>query len=170
MKKIICFILSIVISSFLLVGCNSNKDVGSEELVKDFVTEMYTMEDYKKIDLEKMNWEFPKDQYSNEIMKISTEEAMKNFTADRIISIYLNRLYKLHVNSEVTLFSIDENSREDDGSIIYNYEVKLKFAFTDTNKEKEEELLGQVTVKKVESKWVITKFNKVQLPLTLLKP
>lgn len=169
MKKIIYFLLSIAVASLLLVGCISNKDSEAEAIVKDFATKMYTLEDYKKVDMEKVKLEYQKYQYTNEIMEISTEKALEEFIADRTIGIYINRLCELHVNSKVTSISMDKNSSEDDGSIIYDYKVKVKLTFADTSKEKEEELLGQITVKKVEDKWVITQFNKVPLPIEIIK-
>lgn len=164
MKKVISLLLSIAFLSLLLVGCNSNKDVGSEAIVKDFVTKMYTLEDYKKIDREELNTKYPNDQYTNQIRKISIEKALEGFIGDRTISFYLNRLYDLHINSKITSISIDKQNNENDGSIIYSYKVKSKFTLTDTNEEKEEELWGQLTVKKVKDNWVISEFNKVELP------
>jgi hypothetical protein len=169
MKKIISFLLSIAVVSLLLVGCNSNKDVESEAVVKDFVTKMYTLEDYKKIDREELNTKYPNDQYTTKISKISTEKAMEEFIADRTVSYYINRLYDLHINSKITSISIDKQSTEKDGSIIYSYKAKGKFTFADTNEEKEEELCGQITVKKVKDSWVITQFNKVELPIEIMK-
>lgn len=167
MKKIMAFLLGIVFSFLLLVGCNGNNDAGPEAIIKEFVTKMYSLEDYKKIDREELNTKYPNDQYTTKISKISTEKAMEGFIADRTVSFYINRLYDRHINSKITSISIEKQSSEEDGSIIYSYKTKVKFAFVDTNEEKEEELWGQVTVKKTKDNWVITQFNKVELPIEI---
>jgi len=167
MKKIVAFLLGIAFSSLLLVGCNGNNDAGPEAIIKEFVTKMYSLEDYKKIDREELNTKYPNDQYTTKISKISTEKAMEGFIADRTVSSYINRLYDLHINSKITSISIEKQSSEEDGSIIYSYKTKVKFALADTNEEKEEELWGQVTVKKAKDNWIITQFNKVELPIEI---
>ena len=163
MKKVIGFLLVIVVASLLLVGCSSNKEANPEAVVKDFVTKMYTLEDYKTVDMAKVNLEYPKDKYTNEIRKISTESALEEFIADRIIYIYIDHLYALHINSKIISISVDQQSSEKDGSIVFAYKAKLKLTFADTKVEKEEEVGGQLTLNKVKNNWVITKFNKVEL-------
>ncbi|MGH4125009.1 MAG: hypothetical protein ACREV6_18995 [Clostridium sp.] len=163
MKKIIYLLLCIVFSSSLLIGCKSNKEAGDEVIIKEFVTKMYTLEDYKTVDMAKVNLEYPKDQYTNEIRKISTESAFEGFILDRIKYIYIDHLSAVHINSKVASISIDQQSSENDGSIVYNYKAKLKLTFTETKVEKEEEVGGQLTLNKVKNNWVITRFNKVEL-------
>jgi hypothetical protein len=169
MKRVICFLLSIVFASLLFVGCSTNKKAEAEDIVKVFIMKMYTLEDYKEIKMEKFNLEYPHDQYTNQIRKISTDKALEEFIADRTISFYLNRLYALHINLKVTYTTIDKQSIEKDGSIVFAYKIKSKITFADTNEEKEEEMLGQITVKKIKENWFIIKFNKVEVPAEILK-
>lgn len=169
MRKGIYFLLCIVVTTLLLGGCSSNKEANPEAVVKEFVTKMYTLEDYKTVDMEKVNLEYPKDQYTNEIKTISTESALEEIIVNRTKLIYIDYLCTLHINSKITSITIDKQTSETDGSTLYSYKAKLKLTFVDTKVEKEEEVLGQLTLNKVKNNWVITRFNKVEIPTHAIK-
>jgi hypothetical protein len=146
------------------VNVDSNINIEQEDaqsIIEEFITEMYNVEDYKKIDMGSLNTIYPKDNYTNELRKIATEDALEPIIASRLQLGYISLCYELKVNSQVISKNISKYTSEEDGSIVYNYNGKVKLTFKDENKQKEENIEGQITVNKINNKWIITKFNNV---------
>lgn len=159
MKRKISILLALTLITLLLSGCGRANN--PEAVIKEFMSEMYTVENYEKIDMKNLTIQYPEDKYTNALKKIATEGALEEFLATRIQLIYISSCYELHVNSEITPKNINKYATEKDGSIVYNYDGKVNLTFTDENNQKEEDINGQITVKKIDNNWTITKFNYV---------
>ena len=162
MKRMLSIILILVLTTLSLTGCGFRKN-SPESLIGEFISEMYNVKDYKKIDLNKLTWDYPKDDYTNAIGKLSTKDALDTFAINRYQLEYITYCCKLHVNSEVISKKINQYTTKKDGSIVYTYNGKVKLTFTDENKQEEEDINGQITVNKIDNKWIITKFNYVSV-------
>ncbi len=46
---------------------------------------------------------------------------------------------------------------------MYNFDGKVRLTFTDENMQKDKDIHGQVTVNKIDTKWIITKINDVSI-------
>jgi hypothetical protein len=148
------------------VNVDSNINIVQEDaksIIEEFITKMYNVEDYKKIDMESLNTSYPKDNYTNALKKIATEDALEPIITSRLQLGYISLCHELKVNSKVISKNISKYASKEDGSIVYNYNGKIKLTFTDENKQKEENIEGQITVNKISDKWIITKFNSVSI-------
>lgn len=169
MKKKITILLILTIITLLLASCgNINKTNKSQEdkpdsVIKEFIVKMYKLDDYKKVNIEKLNIEYPKDKYTNELRKATTEKALTPFINDRMQLSYIMNCCNLHINSKVISTSIYKYTSEKDGSLVYNFDGKTKLTFVDKNKQKEEDVSGQLTVKKINNKWTIVQINRVDI-------
>lgn len=177
MKRNVSFLLILVLMTLLLGGCgNTNKislvnygniDKTEENyrtsIILDFLKKMYNVDNYKKINIKQLNVQYPKDKYTNELRKIATEEALEPFIAERLQLLYITYCCDLHVNSLLTSSRIGKYTTEQDGSMVYNFDGKVRLTFTDENKQSEEDIRGQVTVQKINGKWAIIKFNDVSI-------
>lgn len=178
MKRGISFLLTLFFLSFLLVGCsdstkvdkispesNSTKAGGTspEPLIKEFISKLYTVDDYKTIDLDSLNTTFPNDKYTSELKKVAGEKALVSFVNDRTQLAYITACIYAHINIKITSTNVDKYSSDKDGSEIYNYSAKLQLAFPDEDKQVEEEVRGQLTLKMAGGKWTITLVNKTDV-------
>lgn len=162
MKRNMLILLVLLLIAFSLISCSSaSKKDSPESLIKQFIGEMYSVEDYKKLDIENLEWHEDDNQYNNELKKIATEEALKPFVLGRQQLGYFSICKKLHINCEVASANIKKYLDNGDGSIIYSYKGKVNLTFVDENKQKKEDFEGQITVKEINSKWTIIKFNNV---------
>lgn len=148
------------------VNVDSNINIEQEDaksIIEEFITKMYNVEDYKKIDMENLKTSYPKDNYTNEFRKIATEDALEPIIDSRLHLGYISLCYELKANFQVISKNISKYASEEDGSIVYNYNGKVKLTFKDENKQKEENIEGQITINKINNKWIITKFNNVSI-------
>ncbi|WP_283591836.1 hypothetical protein [Clostridium butanoliproducens] len=171
MKKVFLKILSIFLICFSFVGCNAKK--GSEEkLITDFITTLYTFEDYDELDVneyiesipdfEKMDPNklanfTPKDKYSEKIKPFFTEDALVTFAMNKRQSDYIISLAKNKVSSKVTnVMDIKETS---DG--VYNFKAIVEQKFSEKKLTKNVQIQGQLTLEKIDNKLVISQINKI---------
>ena len=172
MNKYICILLTLITMSLLLVGCSDKtkiEEINPGPTINEFITKMYTVDDYTKIDIKNLNLTYPKDKYTNELRKVTTAAALVPIVNDRTQLLYITSCTDSHINSKVISAKIDKYLSQKDGSIVYNYEAKLKYTFPDENKQTDEEVSGQVTVKMVNSKWIITQINSTNIGNILKK-
>lgn len=155
MKKRI--FIGLLIMSLLLIGCgNENKNKNEE-----FITKFYTIQDYTKINGKNFDIEYPNTKFLDEIKAMMTEEAFNNMIAERYPSAIVHAAEYGKFNIEVKEIKITENSKDED-AVVYNYTANLKLKYAD--KEENEDINGQFTVKKIDGEYKITLFNKIGIP------
>ncbi len=156
LKKFSALICIFVLQS--TIGCSAEDE--SARLVKTFINEYYTIEDYSKIDTDLASGNlannknvFPEKLQEMLNLKIR-ERDVKNRNRIRIILASVKDKFNISADS------IEINkSRSEEDLIVYDYTATLKLKFS--NKVKAKDINGQLTVKRGNKKWVIDFLNKV---------
>lgn len=180
MKKGISILLTLILLS-ILAGCSNStkvdkigsepnttnvKETSPEPLINEFISKLYTVDDYKSIDLDNVNSKYPNDKYTNELKKLAEENVLVPLVNDRTQLMYLTTCKNSHINIKIMSTKVDKYITEKDGAVVYNYNAKLQLTFPDDNKQVEENINGQLTLNKASGKWIITQVNKIDDSIT----
>jgi hypothetical protein len=156
LKKYFALLCLFILMS--IVGCSAEDE--SAGLVKKFINEYYTIEDYSKIstDLTSDNVAYNKNVFPEKLQEMLSleirERDIENRNRIRIISSSVKGKFNISVDSiEI------EKSREEEDLIVYDYTAILKLK--SSNAANTKDICGQLTVKKVNKKWAIDFLNKV---------
>lgn len=156
MKKILSLLLVFSFFTVIFMGCSKDNTKEDEALIKNFITKVHTVEDYKKIDETKLNNEYPNDQYTKELESLMTDKAFEDLVNSGIQRSYILSLYNMHANSVITKLEFKRDSEN-----TYTYNGKVKITFNDKNETKEEDISGQITVEHSNNKTLVSMINKI---------
>lgn len=155
-KKLIPMLLIIVIIPLFLIGCS--KASTEEKLTEDFLHALYDIEDYTKVDLNEFIDKFPNDQYTLRYKELLSDDAFKAITSDRVNYAYLSHLVANKTNSK---FVELKDFKRSDTDKVYNFKAIINLNNVEKNTQDDVELIGQVTIDKVDAKLIISQVNKL---------
>lgn len=158
-KKLIPMLLIIVIIPLFLIGCS--KTNAEEKLTEDFLHALYDIEDYTKANsnefIEFID-KYPNDQYTLRYKELLSDDAFKTITANRVSSLYINFLIANKTNSK---FLELKEFKKSDTDKVYNFKAIINLNNVEKNTKDDVELIGQVTIDKVDDKLIISQVNNL---------
>ncbi|MFA6941620.1 MAG: hypothetical protein WCQ54_11695 [Clostridiaceae bacterium] len=157
-KKLIGLML-LISMLFTLCSCADSKE---KQVIKKFITQYYTIEDYTSIDLDNVRRGYPDDKYTQSFKDMMTPKLFKYFILDMRHESYMNYAVVKGLNIKVKNIKIDKYTENTEGTVVYNYEGTLEINKVSRNEIKEEDINGQITViKSDDDKFLIYQFNKM---------
>ncbi|MFA9398239.1 MAG: hypothetical protein ACERKV_08235 [Clostridiaceae bacterium] len=145
-----------------MVGCGSNSKK-SKKLIENYINKIYVIENYKDMDIEKINDLYPDDEYTKEIKAMMTDESFEEFVVIHPDLTLKQWAIDKHCNISIKDIKIEESFKKDDDTIVYNYTAVATLKFADSGEEKEENIMGQVSINKISGDMKIVKPNLVDL-------
>lgn len=149
MKKWVGIILVLFIIS--LVGCSKTEEIKDEDvlsLLKEYKTEQYKIEDPKVTPTG--------DEIATMVKEYLTEDALEDQEANRTFQLAPDLAKNTNHSIELKNADVSKKKENDDGTVIYTYNLSLKLTniknFSSENVEKK----GEITVSN-ENELVITK-------------
>ncbi len=158
-KKLIPMLLIVFIIPIFLIGCS--KANTEEKLIEDFLHALYDVEDYTKADLNEFIEfidKYPNDQYTLRYKELLSADAFNAITSDRVSSLYVNFLVANKTNSK---FVELKEFKKSDTDKVYNFKAIINLNNVEKNTKDDVELIGQVTIDKVDDKLIISQVNKL---------
>ncbi len=155
-KKLIPMLLIVFIIPIFLIGCS--KTNAEEKLTEDFLHALYDIEDYTKVDLNEYIDRYPNDQYTLRYKELLSDDAFKAITSDRVNYMHLSHLVANKTNSKFV--ELKEFKRSDTDKV-YNFKAIINLNNVEKNTKDDVELIGQVTIDKVDDKLIISQVNKL---------
>lgn len=155
-KKLISMLLIVFIIPIFLIGCS--KANTEEKLIEDFLRALYDIEDYTKVDLNEFINRYPNDQYTLRYKELLSDDAFKTITSDRVNYVYLSYLVANKTNSKFIELKEFKESYTDK---VYNFKAIINLNNVEKNTKDDVELIGQVTIDKVDDKLIISQMNKL---------
>lgn len=158
-KKLIPILLIVFIIPIFLIGCS--KTNAEEKLTEDFLHALYDIEDYTKANpnefIEFID-KYPNDQYTLRYKELLSDDAFKTITANRVSSLYINFLIANKTNSK---FIELKEFKKSDTDKVYNFKAIINLNNVEKNTKDDVELIGQVTIDKVDDKLIISQVNNL---------
>lgn len=149
MKKWVGIILVLLIIS--LVGCSKSEEIKDEDvlsLLKEYKTEQYTIEDPKVT--------LTGDEIAKRVKEYLTEDALEDQEANRIFQLAPDLAKNTNHSIELTNVNVSKKKENEDGTVIYTYDLSLKLTDIKNSSSQNVEKKGEITVSN-EKELVITK-------------
>lgn len=149
MKKWVGIILVLFIIS--LVGCSKTEEIKDEDvlsLLKEYKTEQYKIEDPKVTPTG--------DEIATRVKEYLTEDALEDQEANRTFQLAPDLAKNTNHSIELTNADVSKKKENDDGTVIYTYNLSLKLTDIKNSSSENVEKKGEITVSN-ENELVITK-------------
>ncbi|MDV3428876.1 MAG: hypothetical protein LIR50_17945 [Bacillota bacterium] len=162
-RKVIIGVLSIFIIAVLVIfTIYQRSENAPKKVIKLFLNKFYTVEDYNKYAGTELTDKSFSDNYlkEKEYKNIMMSEVYKDFAQNQVFLSYLLTADLGKFNASPKKINIEKYTILEDKSVIYNYNIKIETSFADSNQKEEQNDIGQITMIKVNNKWLISKINK----------
>ncbi|TRZ40485.1 hypothetical protein CEQ21_06135 [Niallia circulans] len=149
MKKWIGIILILLVIS--LVGCSKTEKIKDEDvlsLLKEYKTEQYTIADPKETPTGA--------EIATNVKEYLTEDALEEQEANRNFQLAPDFAKNTNHSIELTNVNVSKKKENDDGTVIYTYNLSLKLTDVNNSSSQNVEKKGELTVSN-ETKLIITK-------------
>lgn len=156
MVKKYLILLLVVCISLWLVGCGSAiSDKDAKGVIKEYKSLLYNVEDYNSYEVV---FETPETllKFIEQFKPYYTEKGYAKFVANRTPLMVLQACFNGKHNLEfedITFNKVSKKTKEN--KVIFDYEVKIKVTYPETNTEKIVNELGQASLVKENGNWKI---------------
>jgi len=167
-RKVIIGALSIfIIAALVIFTIYQRYENAPKKVIELFLNKYFTVEDYNKYAGTALTDKSFSENYlkEKEYKNIMTSEVYEDFAQNQTFLSYLLTANLGKFNALPKKINIKKYTTLEDKSVIYNYNIKIETSFADSNQKEEQNDTGQITVVKVNDKWLISKINNF-IPFT----
>ena len=143
----------------LLSGCASASTESqnlTRQILKDFKTQLYTIEDYNKANQLLLSSSMEVVTYIKGFEGFMTEEAFQRFAANRIQTLPLVASENGKFYLKVTDLQVNKFTSEMENKMIIEYTVKLQATYPERNTTENAEETGEIAFTKTSEGWKIS--------------
>lgn len=170
MPRIIHFSVILCLMTLVIVGCSKNEEKNAQEIAKDFVMDLYTVdmkevENYKSLlNLNTFDSKLFTEaiQINDEILKsLMTDDAYETLLKNRDNLKFTEICYRKNHTIQVTEIQLSENKTDiNNNEAEYNFETQLKLISNDGT-ETVGTAKGSIELRKIDGNWKVIGYKYI---------